>query len=219
MSPKFARAVDPVFACALDLLDRIDSGQELNPSAEKARIVGCFDKAGAELGQADEWTQFAKYALIAWIDSELGNVRPWEGREWWNTHSLELDYWGQGLANVEFYRRAQAAAQHPSKDALEVFYICVVLGFRGFYENAPEEDKFRIIEGLGLPADLKTWTSQQARAIRLGRELPKIADARRPAEVAPPRYGRQTLIGTSLLFAIVAGVTLGAAYVIWFSQT
>ncbi|MEX2176520.1 MAG: DotU family type IV/VI secretion system protein [Pirellulaceae bacterium] len=217
MTPKFARAVDPIFICVLDLLDRIDRGQQLHPADEKARIQGCFDKATALLGNSDEWQHLAKYALIAWIDAELAILRPWGGREWWGANSLELDYWGQGLANVEFYQRATAAAQLPSKDAIEVFYVCVMLGFRGFYENSPEDDKIRVIEGLGLPADFKSWTRQNAMAIRLRLERPPISDARRPADVAPPRFGKQTLMGTTLLLAIAAGVTLGMAFVIWFS--
>jgi type VI secretion system protein ImpK len=214
MSPKFARAVDPIFSTVLDLLDRIDRGQQCDPADEKAKIVKCFDAASAQLGQTPEWNDLARYALYAWIDSELAKVRPWEGREWWQSHSLEVDYWGQGLANVVFFERAKEAATLPSKDALEVFYVCVVLGFRGFYENLPEADKVRIIESIGLPPDLRGWIGQYAHAIRLGRELPPITDARRPADVAPPRYGKQMLLGTSLLFAIIAGIAIGALVVV-----
>jgi type VI secretion system protein ImpK len=217
MTPKFARAVDPVFTYMLDLLERIDNTVELDPVKEKTRLMERIDTAGSVLGHAEEWTELARYAIVAWIDSELTTIRSWEGREWWLHHSLELEYWRQGLANVEFYRRAQVAAQLPSKDALEVFYVCVVLGFRGFYENAPEVDKLAYIENLGLPQDLRTWTSQQSHAIRLARKSPEISDARQQADVAPPRYGKQTLMGTALLLAVVASVAVGVGFVIFFS--
>ena len=93
-----------------------------------------------------------------------------------------------------------------------MFYVCVVLGFRGFYENAPEVDKLAYIENLGLPPDLKTWTSQQSHAIRLARRPPEISDARQQADIAPAAYGRQTLMGTALLLAVVAGLALGFGY-------
>lgn len=215
MTPKFARAVDPIFSCVLDLLDRIDRGQQLDPAEEKAKIVKCVDSASAQLGQSPDWSDLARYALYAWIDSELAKVRPWEGREWWQSHSLELDYWGQGLANVVFFERAKEAAKLTSKDALEVYYVCVILGFRGFYENLPEGDKIRIIESIGLPPDLRSWVSQYSHAIRLGRELPAITDARRPADIAPPRYGKQTMLGTLLLLAICAAVAVATAVVVF----
>jgi len=201
----------------LDLIDRIDNTQDLEPHKEKARLMERFDTAGSLLGQSDDWTELARYALAAWIDSELTKVRSWEGREWWLHNSLELEYYRQGLANVDFYRRAQVAAQQTSKDALEVFYVCVVLGFRGFYEDAQESDKLAYIERLGLSPDLKTWTSQQAHTIRLARRPPEISDARQQADVAPPRYGMQNLVGTGLLLAVVAACSLGYAYKLLFS--
>jgi len=215
MSPKFARAVDPIFTCVLDLIDRIDRGLPCEPAAEKARIVKTFDAAAGQLGNAPEWNDMARYALYAWIDSELAKVRPWEGREWWQSHSLEVDYWGQGVANVVFFERAKEAARLSSKDALEVFYVCVVLGFRGFYENLPEIDKARIIESVGLPPDIKSWIAQYSHAVRLGRELPPITDARTAADIAPPRYGRQTLLGATLLLAIVVSICFGTLYAFW----
>jgi len=214
MSPKFARAVDPIFSCVLDLFDRIDRGQPCDPADERAKIVKAFDAASAQLGNAPEWKDLAAYAMYAWIDSELANVRPWDGRDWWQSHSLEVEYWGQGVASTMFFERAKEAAALPSKDALEVFYVCIVLGFRGFYENMPEEDKQAVIEAYGFPPDVRTWIQQYSHAVRLSRELPAITDARRPADIAPPRYGKQTLLGTTLLLAVFAAIFIGALLVV-----
>jgi type VI secretion system protein ImpK len=188
------------------LLDRIDRGQAADPADERAKIVKAFDAATAQLGNAPEWKDLAAYALYAWIDSELANVRVWEGRDWWQSHSLEVEYWGQGVASTVFFERAKEAAALPTKDALEVFYVCVVLGFRGFYENMSEADKQAVIEAYGLPQDIRAWVQQYSHAVRLGRELPPISDARKPADVAPPRYGKQTVLGTSLLLAAMAAL-------------
>lgn len=208
MTPRFAKAVDPVFLYVLDLIERIDKGSKVNPVDEKARINTALQTAGTHLSESKEWSDYAKYALITWIDSELASVREWEGRDWWQANSLEVDYHHQGIGNHEFYSRAQGAAALASKDALEVFYICVVLGFRGFYENASAEDKMRIIEGLQLPPDLKTWTKRSAQAIRLQQERPTIADASRAADFAPPLDGKQTLFGAAVMLAIIAAVCL-----------
>jgi len=214
MTPRFAKAVDPVFAYVLDLFDRIDRGQQVNPLEEKARIAAHLQTAGTMLSEAEEWARYAKYALIAWIDSELATVREWEGRDWWLANSLEIDYHGQGLANHDFYARANEAGRLASKDALEVFYICVVLGFRGFYENANTEDRMRIIDSLQLPPDLKTWTKRQAQAIRLQQDRPQISDTSKQADFAPPLDGKQTLLGTAVMFAIIAAVCLPLIYIL-----
>ncbi|WP_254509838.1 DotU family type IV/VI secretion system protein [Anatilimnocola floriformis] len=214
MTPRFAKAVDPVFAYVLDLFDRIDRGQKVNALEEKARIAAQLQTAGTMLSESDEWSRYAKYALIAWIDSELATVREWEGRDWWLSNSLEIDYHGQGLANHDFYARANEAGRLGSKDALEVFYICVVLGFRGFYENANTEDRMRIIESLQLPPDLKTWTKRQSQAIRLQQDRPAISDTSKQADFAPPLDGEQTLLGTAVMFAIIAAVCLPLIYIL-----
>lgn len=206
MSPRFAHAIDPIFTCVLDLIDRIDSGKSCDPAEEKARIVKQFNAANGQLGGSPEWMEFARYALYSWIDSELARVHHWDGREWWHANSLELDYHGQTLANVMFFRQAVEAARLPSKDALEVFYVCVILGFRGFYENVPEADKQQIIEGFGLPRDVKSWVAQYASAVRQARDLPPITDARGPADVAQPRNGKHDLLYAAMLTAIAVSV-------------
>jgi type VI secretion system protein ImpK len=219
MTSNFAKAVDPVFLLVLDLLDRIDRGQKINAPDEKVRIHQSLQTAGALLSESREWALFAKYALIAWIDSELSVVREWDGRDWWLQNSLEVDYHGQGLANHEFYARAKEAGTLAGRDALEVFYICVVLGFRGFYETANTEDRLRFIRDLELPPDMKSWTKRTAQAIRLQQDRPTISDTSRPADVAPPLDGKQTLLGTAVMFAIIAAVCLPLIYFLWNSKT
>lgn len=214
MSPKYARAVDPIFACVLDLFERIDRGQPCDPADERSKIKKAFDLAGAQLGNAPEWKDMAAYALYAWIDSELANVRVWEGREWWQSHSLEVEYHGQGVASTVFFERAKEAAGLSTKDALEVFYICVILGFRGFYENMSDFDKQSVIEAYGFPPDIRAWVNQYSHGIRLNRELPAITDARKPADTAPPRFGKQQLVGMFFVFAIIAGITFSLFYVL-----
>src|SRR6476469_1208693 len=111
MTPKFARAVDPIFSCVLDLLDRIDRGQPCDPVDEKSKIVKCCDAASAVLGQSPEWNDLARYAIYAWIDSELAKVRPWEGREW------AFEFARTGLLGARFGERGVLRAGEGSRQA------------------------------------------------------------------------------------------------------
>ncbi len=133
MTPKFAKAVDPIFMHMLRLLDRIESAESPDPGEERIQIRALIDQAEAMLGLGSEW-ELAKYALVSWIDEMLIDA-PWESREWWKNNVLEQQIFGTRKRHQQFFIFAQKAAELIGKDALEVFYVCVILGFRGIYHD------------------------------------------------------------------------------------
>jgi len=209
MTPEFAKAVDPIFLHVLGLLDRI--GRDENPAvqAERLRIRGWIDQAEARLGGRPDW-QLAKYALVSWID-EVMLEAPWDGHEWWNENVLEVEMFNTRLAHEEFYLKAREASGLPQRDALEVFYVCVVLGFRGLYRDP--EIASSMSEALGMPGDLETWAKQTALAIRLGQGRPKILETEEVGLGAPPLEGQTRLIWSSLAGVILAAFLVASLYV------
>ena len=209
MTPEFAEAVDPIFMRVLGLLEKI--GRDENPSAENERlhIRGFLDQAEARLGQRQDW-QLAKYALVAWIDEVLIDA-PWTHRQWWENHALEVEVFNTRDREKEFYLKAKEAAKITRKDALEVFYVAVVLGFRGVYRNA--EDASMLSELFDLPPDLESWAKQTALSIQLGQGRPKISEESISIEGAPPLEGPFMLI-----WSILAAIGLGVFIVlfVWF---
>ncbi len=205
MTPPFSDAVDPVFLDVLGLLERIDRGEQPVAQEERARVRGWLDQADAALGKRDDW-QLAKYALTSWIDDVLIDA-PWEGRVWWRENALEVELFNTRLRNEQFYLKAQEAARLASKDALETYYLCVVLGFRGLYRDPAAAAA--LAQPRGLPPDLATWCRQTSMGIQLGQGRPPIDDSSVPGEGAPPLEGVFSLIWSSL-----AGVVLGALLVI-----
>jgi type VI secretion system protein ImpK len=208
MTPPFAKAVDPVFLYVLGLLERIGSGQDPAPDKERLFIRGWIDQADGLLGQSADW-QFAKYALVTWIDEVLIEA-PWTGRDWWNENALEVELFNTRLANEQFYMRAKEAGTLPRRDALEVFYVCVVLGFRGLYRDAFVAAT--LAEPRGLPPDLEAWARQTSMAIRLGQGRPTIAESGAPGLGAPPLEGQALLLWSSLSGVVLAALTLVFAY-------
>ncbi len=69
---------------------------------------------------------------------------------------------------------------------MEVYYICVILGFRGVYENPSANAG--IIEQYGLPPSLEDWLAENAEGIHLGR-VPPVPQAVDRTEGAPPLEG------------------------------
>jgi type VI secretion system protein ImpK len=213
MTPAFSEAVDPVFLDVLGLLERI--GRDEHPSAkdERLRLRGWLDQAESKLGQGPDW-QLGKYALVAWIDDVLIDA-PWDGRGWWKENALEVEVFNTRLRHEQFYVKAQEASALPRKDALEVFYVCVVLGFRGLYRDpaaatllAPQHN---------LPADLETWARSTSMAIQLGQGRPPISEASVPGEGAPPLDGPFLLVWSTLAGVVLAAFTAILAWILFFS--
>ena len=204
MTPKLAQSVDPIFLHVLDLLDRIGDGQEPNAQEEQIRIRALLDQAEALMGNSQQW-ELAKYALVSWIDEMLVDA-DWKGREWWSNNVLEVELFKSRLCNEKFYVRAAEASSLTGRDALEVFYVCVVLGFRGLYRDPNLAAIFT--EAHGLPADLSTWAKQTSMSIRLGQGRPPLSRSGREMSGAPPLFTREQLVWPWLGAVSLAAISI-----------
>jgi len=202
MTPKFAQAIDPVMLHVLGLLDRISRDERPSPADERLRIRGLIDQAEAMLGASEQW-RLGKYALASWTDEMLVDAQ-WDGRDWWSNNVLEMELFNSRECYDQFYIRSKEASTLPTRDALEVFYICVVLGFRGLYRDP--EFSASTIQALGLPPTAEAWAKQAGMAIRLGQGRPNITGKKRDLAGAPPLRGRHIALWTSLVFAMAATV-------------
>jgi type VI secretion system protein ImpK len=81
------------------------------------------------------------YALACWLDETFIADSPW--RNQWNDRKLETTLFGTNERATEFWRQAERAQNRPTRDAVEVYFLCVMLGFRG--------------ELLDKPAELAAW--------------------------------------------------------------
>lgn len=210
MTPHFAKAVDPVFECLLRIVDQVEGGQPCDPEDQQRQISLAFERAQAEIGESEEWP-LAKYALACWID-EILTRQPWAGRTWWIGNPLERKLFARSDAATLFFDKARQAATMRDRNALEVFYICVVLGFRGVYERPDLEGLIREHE---LPDRLPDWLAQTGDAIRVKPGRPSLP---RPFPIygpgAPPREGRSWMIGAWILTALVL---CGAGLLVFYS--
>jgi len=180
MTPKFAESVDPLFLYVLRLLDRLDKGEVLSADTARRDLKVRLDNAESRLGQSPEW-KLAKYALVCWIDEVLVDA-PWEESAWWANNVLEFELFSTSDRYHQFYTKAIEAGTHARRDALEVFYLAVVLGFRGLYRDAFQAQSEAA--GLNLPPNLETWARQTAMAIASS-QPPMIDQSGAPGPGAP----------------------------------
>lgn len=200
MTPNFAQAIDPIFMYVLALLDRIGRGTKPVPGEEKARLRVLIDEAEARLGNMAEWN-LAKYAIVSWIDEMLIEAY-WDGREWWSNNILEIELFNSRQCHEQFFLKAQQASTLPGRDALEVFYVCVILGFRGLYHDS--DTSALVAQSLNLPTDLKQWARQTALSIRLGQGRDPLAPPGGEIQGAPPMRSRASVIWPWLAATLAA---------------
>jgi type VI secretion system protein ImpK len=207
--PKFAIAVDRVFALVLDLLQRIERGETAAPEDERTRIQAAVTRSENEIGQGLEW-ELAKYALVAWIDEVLIDAS-WEGCNWWKEHALEWEHFGTNDRATKFFDQARRAASADMKrrDALEVYYIAVVLGFGGIYTHAKPGEAELWARRNDLPPSIDQWLRQTSKSITLGADRPRIdTTPSNPGLDAAPRDGEAMLVTWGLFGAVLLLLTI-----------
>ncbi|MDA7923861.1 DotU family type IV/VI secretion system protein [Mariniblastus sp.] len=190
MTPKHSLTVDPVFLHVLNLLDRIEQGEDPNPQEEHVQIKTLLDQGEAIVGASEEW-ELTKYAIVSWVDEVL-LTSSWAHRDWWGNNVLEVEFFNTRLCNEQFFVNAKAASQLSNRDALEVYYICVILGFRGLYQDATIASM--LVAQHQLPSDLKAWKRQTAMSIRVGQGRPALSGLGREIHGAPPLSQRSSVV-------------------------
>ncbi len=225
MRDEIANLVHPVLMYGVDLKDRLDKGEEPNLESEQAQLKGLLlsesearrhgdfggegDMAhsmasvvgatrGGDAGRRGGGDHFLgiRYALACWLDELFILGSSWESA--WNERKMEVTLYGTNDRAWKMWDQAKRAESRSGTDALETFYLTVMMGFRGdLRENV---DK------------LRTWTSNTlARISRgLGQEWPTPSELDPPINV-PPLRGREQLqqvilIGGGVLLLLIPAV-------------
>ncbi|HWL08512.1 MAG TPA: DotU family type IV/VI secretion system protein [Planctomicrobium sp.] len=206
MNPRFATAVDPVFLYVIRLIDRIENREEPVAREEFNHLRRHFETAEAALGQSKEWL-LAKYALVSWID-ELLIFAEWRGRDWWENNTLETELFRTREASTQFFVKAREAGALETRNALEIYYICIVLGFYGIYRTelslgSGSERGSHFLQDLGLPPTRELWARQTKAALQLQQGRPSISVDSKPGD-APPLEEKFECIASWLVTLVLA---------------
>lgn len=129
----------PVF----DLILRVKAGivvpsNELRPKI--AGMLGDFEKRAERYRFNHKIVQVSKFALAAFVDETvLTNNFPL--RNEWEKNPLQLEYFGEQLAGNKFFDKLEAMLKQidATADAVEIYYFCMLLGFKGRYAVYEQE--------------------------------------------------------------------------------
>lgn len=88
---------------------------------------------GRNAGLPDAELAEARYALVAFIDEQVLKST-WSGRTEWMSQPLQLVLYREYTAGENFFVRLRSLLQSGARPlAIEVYYLCLALGFRGAY--------------------------------------------------------------------------------------
>lgn len=211
MSTQLSRIVDPILEIGVSLLERIERNVSIDYQREHANILELFARADALQGEDRSW-QLARYALAVWIDEVCLSV-PWDGAAWWQNNILEMKFFQSRICNVRFFELAKQAASYRDREALDVFYCCVVLGFRGMY--ADPEDRPKQLSNEDLPATLQNWLEWASQLLKATAPPSYQAATNRIVAGAPPLPGRQQQVVWTAAAAMLIALNVALAFLVW----
>jgi type VI secretion system protein ImpK len=212
MNKPFGRVVYKVLGHSLDVKDRLDRGESPDIEAVRQQLIALIrsESEGRRLPDyiGDGIFLGARYALACWVD-ELFIIHcqpPWADD--WKERTLEFELFGTNVAATKFWEQAdivlrrpgaQRAPTQPGPDAVETFFLCGVLGFRGTYFDNPAKVREYVEEMRGVLARPNAWQPPRDLGVRtnvaplIGRET-----LRRVVGI----YGGLTLLLALLLLAL-----------------
>jgi type VI secretion system protein ImpK len=189
MTSTFCELVHPVIASALDLKDRLDNKETPDLDAEHRRLLERLRATGDVRQQSDyagDGTVFlgARYALACWIDELFIVHSAWA--EPWSNRPFEVALYGTRERAGKFWDQADLVLRRPNSprapiapglDAMETFFLCIVLGFRGRYLENPRKVHEYVEEMRSQVTVTTRWTEVPDRGVKTNVE-PLLGRAR-----------------------------------------
>ena len=136
-----------------DLILRLKAGivqpsNTLRPQI--AALLKEFEERAIRYRHRESVIKVAKFGLAVFVDeiilikaSEAGN---YPLREEWEKVPIQLEFFGDNVGGETFYEKLDAMLRQSdvTADAIEVYYVCMLLGFKGRYA-VYEKEKFLAI--------------------------------------------------------------------------
>lgn len=130
---------------------QIRAGNLELPACEtmKRRVLVLFDtlkSRAAQAGISPTDVDDVRHALAAYLD-EMIQYTEWPGKAEWARQPLQVLLFAESKAGATFFQRLQEVRRR-SRAALEVYYLCLALGFMGEYRLDSGHDLEELIDDL-----------------------------------------------------------------------
>jgi type VI secretion system protein ImpK len=191
---QISRRIDNLAAAYQELLTvivrlRANQHNVTEPSAFRAQIRASLKTAedeAASKGYAAEDIKVATFAVVGFLDESILNQNP--NLADWIRRPLQQELFGVQIAGEIFFRNVDRLLTRSDSqelaDVLEIYELCLLLGFHGRYSTseganlraiaATLDEKIRRIRGDSWPA-VSAWRPEQARAHRRASRLRNLS--------------------------------------------
>lgn len=136
----------PIF----DLILRLKAGivqpsNDLRPKI--AAMLMDFEKRAERYRFNHKIIQVSKFALASFVD-ETVLTNNFHLKEEWEKYPLQLEYFGEQLAGNKFFDKLASMIKQieQTADAVEIYYYCMLLGFKGRYGVYEQEKLLAIMQ-------------------------------------------------------------------------
>lgn len=149
IKPDGARHLADICADCLLLSLQLRDTQNFGTAAElRQKITSMLDDIERE-AKRNQYTmddiQKVKFALVAFLDETI-IAADWSGKDEWIANPLQVQLFNRFDAGDEFYQKLEDLLDEIrlNSEVLEVYYLCLTLGFKGKYAYL-EQEKLRVI--------------------------------------------------------------------------
>lgn len=120
----------------------------------KSKIYEMLDKFDRDARNNNidyEKVKYAKFALAAFLDETIISSS-WNQKHEWLAEPLQMKLFNTFNAGEEFFSNINLIREKIStnKDVLEVYYLCLTLGFKGKFQFQSPESIRRVIDDLNM---------------------------------------------------------------------
>ena len=136
----------PIF----DLILRLKAGivapsNDLRPKI--ASLLDDFERRGEKYRFSSKIIQVSKFALAAFVDETVLSNN-FNLKEEWEKYPLQLEYFRDNQAGDKFFEKLAAMLKQidVTADAVEIYYVCMLLGFKGRYAVYEKERLLQIMQ-------------------------------------------------------------------------
>ncbi len=126
----------PVFALVSALEGKDDYGDPEELALKTIKLLDSVRDTSQLSGKKLDWVSDAQYAVVAYVDESI-NRSNWHGRDKWRQYTLAARLRLQPNTGVVFFDKLNLWLKNPLRpsELIEVFFVCLGLGFSGQYFN------------------------------------------------------------------------------------